>query len=94
MYIPPEGIYFRLLGQHSQWVLFSRDAQPYVGTAPASPKYDDQYFTLVPGTGEHKGAYLIRSKMTKKVLFSRVSDPFVGDVAIHDTDQSQYYSDK
>jgi len=72
LYIPPQGLYFRLLGYDSQRVLFSRThAEPQVFHHPVAYEYNDQYFTLVPGTGVRKGLYLIKSKQTDKVLFSR-----------------------
>ena len=82
MYIPPQGIYFRLLGYTSQRVLFSRThAEPQVFHYPVGDEYNDQFFTLVPGTGARKGLYLIKSKHTNKVLFSRThSDPHVGHI--------------
>ncbi|KAI0038962.1 hypothetical protein FA95DRAFT_1528853, partial [Auriscalpium vulgare] len=81
LYIPPNGLYFRLVGYASLHVLFSRThAQPEVGHTPVTGEYPDQFFTLVPGTGERTGLYLIQSKTTN-VLFSRTTgDPKVWHV--------------
>lgn len=76
LYIPPEGIYFRLLGYVSQRVIYSRThAEPQVGLHPFEESYDDQFFTLIHGTGERKGTYAIKSKVTGNVLFSRTHAP-------------------
>lgn len=82
-YIPPQGIYFRLLGYSSQNVLFSRThMEPQVGQIASQDQYNDQYFTLVHGTGDHKGTYAIKSKATGNVLFSRSKQqPNVGHIA-------------
>lgn len=80
LYIPPQGIYFRLLGNASQNVLFSRTSpEPQVGQTPTQAESDIQFFTLVYGTGERDGTYAIKSKATGNVLFSRASpNPRVG----------------
>ncbi|KAH7885611.1 hemolytic lectin [Phlebopus sp. FC_14] len=81
-YIPPEGIYFRLLGYVSQKVLFARYVDPPFGQVPQEPVYEDQYFTLIHGTGAHEGTYVIKSLKTGYVLFSRrTSQPYVGVVS-------------
>ncbi|KAI0315459.1 hemolytic lectin [Amylostereum chailletii] len=82
IYIPPNGLYFRLLGYASQRVLFSRShAEPQVWHHPVDSEYEDQYFTLIHGTGSRKGLYAIKSKRTGKVLFSRtLQDPNVWHV--------------
>jgi hypothetical protein len=79
LYIPPPGIAFRLCGYVSQNVLFSRThAEPQVGQHPATDNHPDHYFTLVHGTGNRKGQFLIKSKHTGKVLFSRRhAEPYV-----------------
>ncbi|KAI0042076.1 hemolytic lectin LSLb [Auriscalpium vulgare] len=81
-YIPPNGVYFRLVGQDSQRVLFSRThAQPEVGNIAAASKYSDQLFTLIPGTGARSGEYMIQGKNTQKVLISRsAGNPTVGHI--------------
>jgi len=82
LYIPPKGIYFRLLGYKSNEVLFSRTHnQPEVGQIPqGDSQYDDQLFTLIHGTGSHKELYAIKSKDTGRVLFSRTYSPNVGHI--------------
>ncbi|KZS99944.1 hemolytic lectin LSLb [Laetiporus sulphureus 93-53] len=83
IYIPPEGLYFRLLGYASKHVLFSRtNALPEFGH---SAEIDDddasQYFSLIHGTGKNAGLYAIKGKMTGNVLFSRTHmDPRVGHI--------------
>ncbi|KAJ3485529.1 hypothetical protein NLI96_g4885 [Meripilus lineatus] len=83
LYIPPHGIYFRLLGYVSQNVIFSRTAQePQVGQIPVESVYSDQWFTLIHGTGNRKGTYAIKGKVSGNVLFSREGPaPNVGHVA-------------
>ncbi len=83
LYIPPQGIYFRLLGYVSQSVIFSRThADPQVGQISAQSEYEDQFFTLIHGTGERRGTYAIKSKVTGNVLFSRASpEPNVGHIS-------------
>jgi hypothetical protein len=72
IYIPPNGLYFRLLGYSSQRVLFSRNQpEPAFGDIIVAENYEDQYFTLIHGTGSHKGLYAIKSKVSGKVLCSR-----------------------
>lgn len=86
MYIPPEGIYFRLFGRDSNNVISSRlDPIPGVYT-PTLVKDDDHYFTLVWGVGLREGTFLIKSKATDQFLSSRdhpkPGEPYVG----HSTD--------
>ncbi|KAI0263019.1 hypothetical protein BC834DRAFT_827940 [Gloeopeniophorella convolvens] len=71
-YIPPEGIYFRLLGLDSRCCIYSRNhKQPEVFHRPLSfGDFEDEYFTLVHGTGKHSGLYAIKSRATGKVLYS------------------------
>lgn len=82
LYIPPHGIYFRLLGYVSQNVIFSRTSQsPEVGQISVQNENNDQYFTLIHGTGSRKGKYAIKSKVSHNVLFSRESpSPKVGHI--------------
>ncbi|KAK0196670.1 hypothetical protein F5146DRAFT_946624 [Armillaria mellea] len=75
MYIPPQGIYFRLLGRVSQCVLFARNSPEPLVWQFKGPESEDQLFTLIHGTGEHAGLYAIKSKATGMVLFSRMSPP-------------------
>ncbi|KAF8662711.1 hypothetical protein AX16_001153 [Volvariella volvacea WC 439] len=80
LYMPPHGIYFRIIGRLSRQAIFSRTHQaPQVDVWGS--KFDDQYFTLIHGTGERQGLYAIKSKQTGLVLFSRNAEsPFVGHV--------------
>lgn len=82
LYIPPQGIYFRLLGYVSENVIFSRTAQePQVGQIPVQSVHSDQWFTLIHGTGNRKGTYAIKGKVSGNVLFSRVkASPYVGHI--------------
>jgi hypothetical protein len=75
-YIPPPGVFFRLRGYSSGYVLFSRThAEPQVFHHPQDSLYDDQFFQLIPGTGEYAGYYNIKGKATDMVLFSLPSGP-------------------
>lgn len=89
-YIPPKEISFRLLGYLSEYVLFSRTAsKPEVSHTPNGTNYADQLFQLVPGTGDHAGHYIVKSKYTDKVLFSRTAkEPHVSH-----TDGNGTYAD-
>lgn len=82
LYIPPTGLYFRLLGLNSNKVLFSRNGtDPEFWHHPVGETYDDQWWHLSPGSGKHEGYYLVVSKYTGKVIFSRSSpDPHVGHI--------------
>jgi len=81
MYIPPYEISFRLQGYSTKYVLFSRNSpDPTFGQYGGST-YDDQWWQLVPGTGNHDGYHLIKSKYTGNVIFSRKSpSPRVGHI--------------
>lgn len=96
MEIPAPGAYFRIVNESTQMVLVSNNKSDLgVSRYPVTgATYDDQYFSLVPGTGEHKGTYLIRGKASNNVLYSRDTSPWVGHIGVHGTDQSQYYIDK
>ena len=81
IYIPPEGISFRLLGYLSQCVLFSRtNAVPEVWHIAKDSEYPDQWFQLIPGVGKFAGYYIVKSKYTGKVLYSRGAEPLVGHI--------------
>jgi hypothetical protein len=82
-YIPPKEISFRILGFQSNCVLFSRGSQdPTFWHYPdGQGVYDDQWWNMIPGEGAHAGLYLLKSKYTGKVIYSRSSqDPRVGHV--------------
>lgn len=74
MYIPPPGIPFRILAFESNLVFFSRTAGgPEFNHVGRDPVYPDQYFQLIPGTGQHSGSYLIEGLVSKYRIFSRTS---------------------
>jgi len=82
VYIPPEGLRFRIVGYVSQCAIFSRNnPQPEVGHYNVSHgEYPDQWFTLIHGKGNHAGLYAIKGQVTGKVLFSRSQKPTVGHI--------------
>ncbi|KAK0209867.1 hypothetical protein IW262DRAFT_497764 [Armillaria fumosa] len=82
IYIPPEGLYFRLFAIESKCVLYSRRSPtPQVWQYKGGNEYEDQLFTLIHGTGERAGLYAIKGKATGWMLYSRASpDPRVGHV--------------
>ncbi|KAI0741309.1 hemolytic lectin [Daedaleopsis nitida] len=75
VYIPPAGLAFRILGHDSQNVIFSRlDANPQVGQVSVTDKVNDnQYFTLLYGTGARTGTYAIKGRVSGDVLYSRTA---------------------
>ncbi|KAK0216771.1 hypothetical protein EDD85DRAFT_916676 [Armillaria nabsnona] len=77
---PIPGIYFKLRGHTSQNVLFSRfHVQPQVWHHGEPSEFDDQFFTLIRGTGSQEGLYAFKGKVTGYVLFSRtIPDPLFG----------------
>ncbi|KAK0491956.1 hypothetical protein EDD18DRAFT_1080175 [Armillaria luteobubalina] len=93
MYIPPEGLYFRLTGVQSQHVLYSRlGRDPEVWHYKGDSKSDDQLFSLIHGTGEQQGFHAIKGKKSGKVLYSRLSpDPQVGHVDEEDMDYDSWF---
>ncbi|KAL5536450.1 hypothetical protein ACEPAF_272 [Sanghuangporus sanghuang] len=79
--IPAPGLAFRILDYASYKVIYSRDRpEPQVGHIRVHDDYPDQWFTLVPGSGPHKGLYAIKSRFTGKALFLRNSEPRVGHI--------------
>lgn len=82
MYIPPEGIYFRLTARDTQHVVYSRRSPtPQVWHYKGPGVYDDQLFTLIRGTGLRAGLYAIKGKSSGYALYSRASpNPRVGHV--------------
>ena len=81
MYIPPHGIYFRLRGEASGYVLVSRTHRSPEVDHFKGDFYEDQLFTLIHGTGSRAGKYAIKGKASGKVLFSRTKmDPLVGHI--------------
>ena len=73
-----EGTLFRLLHDQSQFVIYARnDPKPHTDACPKYDRYEDQYFTVQAGSGDRKGLVLFISTVTRKVLYSRNSDPYV-----------------
>ncbi|KAJ7473451.1 hemolytic lectin [Mycena latifolia] len=86
-YVPPEGIYFRLIGYVSARALYSRKSQePTFGSILATEgPYPDNYFSLVKGTGANDGLFLIKNRVSGNVLYSRRSAaPWVGHIHLND----------
>ncbi|KAI0634488.1 hypothetical protein C8Q77DRAFT_1258155 [Trametes polyzona] len=92
MYIPPNGIFFRLIDRESQLVIYSNDNKnPPVFAVPPSNS-SDQLFTLIHGTGDRKGLFAIKGSVSGKVLFSRAeSDPKVGHVGGDGKDDDNWF---
>ncbi|KAF7368218.1 Hemolytic lectin LSLb [Mycena venus] len=84
LYIPSEGIYFRLLGYSSNCCIYSRNEnEPYVSHYDVSNgAFAGQWFSVLAGTGTHAGLYAIKGKGSGKVLYSRANnDPKVSYIA-------------
>jgi len=83
LYVPPEGLRFRIVGYASQCAIFSRNSpEPEVWHYNISHgDFADQWFTLLHGSGNHKGLYAIKGRVSGKVLFSRSQKPSVGHIA-------------
>ncbi|KAI0634497.1 hypothetical protein C8Q77DRAFT_1173628 [Trametes polyzona] len=80
MYIPPEGLHFRLVGKDSQLAIYSNDSKK-PNVSHGKPGENDQLFSLLHGTKEHAGTYAIKGKESGKVLFSRTKqEPKVGHI--------------
>ena len=77
-YIPPPGLYFRLVGYISQSAIFSRDTvEPEVWQLNASHgEHPDQWFRLA--TAKNKNEYMIEGRSSGRYLFSQKSEPRVG----------------
>ncbi|CAN9342518.1 unnamed protein product [Alternaria sp. RS040] len=71
-FIPPKEISFRLKNKKTEKVLFSREKSPGFGHF-SGDTFADQWWCLVPGDGDYKGQYLVKSKFTENVLFSRTA---------------------
>ena len=82
LYIPPEGLRFRIIGYASQSAIFSRNtADPYVWHYSTTyGAFSDQWFTLLHGTGNRQGRYAIKGQASGKVIFSRTMVPKVGHI--------------
>jgi hypothetical protein len=79
IFIPPPGLYFRIVGYKDSADIFSRiQPQPEVGTS-TSDDYSDHWWGLREGTGDRKGRYIIKNRKSEKILFSRATpEPLVG----------------
>ncbi|KAF4234190.1 hypothetical protein CNMCM8980_004040 [Aspergillus fumigatiaffinis] len=90
LYIPPDGIYFRLYNDTSKRVLYSRKSgKPEFGHHTVDEEHEDQYFSLVKVLvlGVTIG-YRIKSKVTGKYIFARGSgNPLAGHSADKYSDQ-------
>jgi hypothetical protein len=76
-YIPPKELSFRLKNKKTGRVLFSRQKSPGFGQFDGD-SFADQWWQLVPGEGDYQGWYLVKSKFTGNVLFSRsAKTPYV-----------------
>ncbi|BFI06039.1 hypothetical protein MPTK1_1g28830 [Marchantia polymorpha subsp. ruderalis] len=81
LYIPPKELSFRLRGYVSNYVIFARNEPDPTVYHYGGETSADQWFQLIPGTGNHAGSYLIKSKCTGKVLYSRNSpDPRLSQI--------------
>ncbi|BBN13641.1 hypothetical protein MPTK1_6g05200 [Marchantia polymorpha subsp. ruderalis] len=81
LYIPPKEISFRLRGYSSNCFLYSRNNPDPTFSHDNGGPHADQWWQLIPGTGKRAGYYLIKSKYTGHVIFSRNSpDPRIGHV--------------
>ena len=79
LYLPPEGLPFRLYADEYKRVLFSSDhGDPRFGVVEPEPAYGDQFWRLIRGTGEYEGYYKFKSERTGLNLFSRTPEPHVG----------------
>ncbi|KAL0572240.1 hypothetical protein V5O48_009722 [Marasmius crinis-equi] len=94
IYIPPSGIYFRLVNYFSNHVLVSRNTgisfKAEVWHHPSSEVFEDQWFEFVhAGYGARYGLVAIKGKKSGKVLFSRGG----GDPCLGHTDGDGKYND-
>ncbi|KAJ7098520.1 hemolytic lectin [Mycena belliarum] len=84
LYIPSEGLFFRLLGYKSNCCIYSRNKnEPRVGHySMANGIFADQWFSVITGTGSHAGLHAIKGRESGYVLYSRAkNDPKVNHVA-------------
>ncbi|KAF9072621.1 hemolytic lectin [Rhodocollybia butyracea] len=76
VYVPPRGIYFRLLSYHIQHVLSSRiHIEPQVFLSPVEEQCTDQLYTVVTAdetsseeSQKHPGLFLLKNRETGYVL--------------------------
>lgn len=80
LYIPPEEISVRIRSCATNKCFYSRfSPDPKFNLWDEGP-YLDQWWQLIPGTGDKEGAYAIKSKVTGRVIFSKASAPYVGAI--------------
>ena len=79
-YVPPPGLFCRLIGYVSQCVSFSRNARDAGHNSVSHGEYPDQWVTLLHNSGDHPGRYAIKGRTSGRVLFSRGRSPRVGHI--------------
>lgn len=68
-YIPPKGVYFRLLDHDDQHEHISRNGGgPKLNGNRPEFALGDQYFELLPGSGRREGQYAIKHKDSGELL--------------------------
>jgi hypothetical protein len=79
--IPDPNIRTRIVGTHARKVLYShmRDSKA-LSQVDMAGVYDDQYWYIKPGHGEHEGRYQIVSDYTKRCLYVNFRNGQWGDV--------------
>ncbi|KAI0630534.1 hypothetical protein C8Q77DRAFT_1160104 [Trametes polyzona] len=82
MYTPPNGIYFRLQDRDTGLYIYSDNERTPEVSVDQRSDADDQFFTLIPGTGDQEGTFAIQGKASGKVLFSVAK----GDVKVGHAD--------
>lgn len=73
LYIPPEGLSFRLQNYKSNLAIYSRRSPDPQFFHYTSGEYGDQYWTLIPGKGKHTGYFRIENCASKYAIYSRFS---------------------
>lgn len=71
VYMPPEGVYFRLYNYAKDYCIFARDhTTPYTGCVWKNyTAYDDQFFTLVK---RDSSTWSLKNKRTGKYLKAEI----------------------
>ena len=91
LYIPPKEISVRIVGLASLMSLLSRTNQkPYFWHHPLGDIYDDQWWHIVAGTGDHEGQYMIQSAETNQVIYSKADD--VGTMESNGDDEGVWFT--
>jgi hypothetical protein len=98
LFIPPPDVRTRIIGTHVRRALYShtRDHNA-LNHVDISVAYDDQYWYIKPGKGEHEGLHLIVSAYTKRCLFVNFRNGAMGkwgDVGTSEPEghyQDQYF---